>query len=256
MEHIYVSGIPAPFFDSRISKLIEDSASGFGGGGKPIDVAIENEQGHVYRKVRCWGMGEHIRFTQGMLQLGFKDTLADVPSQGGFDSRFAVTPEVLAVHLAPAHPSEPATALEEIESASASLADLPETERSALIKSRLGQGVFRQQLVELWEGCSVTGAAFRPMLRASHIKPWCFATNAERLDVYNGLLLSPVLDAAFDGGFITFDHAGRIVIGPQLAGNSAYEFHISLKMRINPKKFRPEHERYLAYHREHIFGRR
>ena len=35
-------------------------------------------------------------------------------------------------------------------------------------------------------------------LRASHIKPWRDATNAERLNGSNGLLLSPPIDHLFD----------------------------------------------------------
>jgi hypothetical protein len=253
VESSYVSGPAVPSFDSRITKLVEDTADPFGGGGKRLDVGVENDQGEVYRMVRCWGMGEYMMFTQGMLQLGFKDTLRDVLSHGGFDSRFAVTPEVLVASQAPPQSSDEQSPLDEIDAATASLAALPETERIAVIKSRLGQGVFRQQLVEYWRGCSVTGAKFLPMLRASHIKPWRVATNAERLDTYNGLLLSPALDAAFDCGHISFDDNGRIAISRTLAGISAYDFHISPKMRINPRMIRTEHKAYLAYHREQIF---
>jgi hypothetical protein len=41
-------------------------------------------------------------------------------------------------------------------------------------------------------------------LKASHIKPWRDATDAERLDGSNGLLLSPHIDHLFDEGYITF----------------------------------------------------
>ena len=54
----------------------------------------------------------------------------------------------------------------------------------------------------------MTGLDVPELLRASHIKPWAdCGTDAERLDVFNGLLLAPHLDAAFDAGFITI--AGR-----------------------------------------------
>src|ERR1700729_766822 len=64
-----------------------------------------------------------------------------------------------------------------------------------------------------WEGrCAVTGVAEPRLLRASHIKPWtkCEA-DAERLDVYNGLLLAAHLDAAFDAGLISFTNHGGVV---------------------------------------------
>lgn len=253
MENEYVTGKAIPIYDPLVSRLIAAANDPFGGGGKPMDTVVENEQGEVYRRVRCWGMGEYIRFAQGMRDLGFNDTLADVLlTQGGLDSRFVATAELLKSSAEPASPLE-TTPLEEIEAATESLANLPETERSAVVKSRLGQGIFRQQLVEYWQGCAVTGAKLIQILRASHIKPWRAATNAERLDRFNGLLLSPTLDAAFDCGLVTFDKNGKIEIAPDLSGQSAYELHISPKMRIDPRRLRSEHEPYLAYHREHVF---
>jgi putative restriction endonuclease len=47
-----------------------------------------------------------------------------------------------------------------------------ETEKTSLIKSRIGQGTFRQKLVAYWRGCSVTGYSDTNLLVASHIKPW------------------------------------------------------------------------------------
>lgn len=253
MESEYVTGKAVPTYDALVSRLIAATEDTFGDGGKPMDTGVENEQGEVYRKVRCWGMGEYIRFAQGMRGLGFNDTLANVLlTQGGLNSRFAVTDEVVKASVDPALRAE-LTSFEEIEAAAESLAILPETERNAVVKSRLGQGIFRQQLVEYWQGCAVTGAKFIQILRASHIKRWGVGTNAERLDRFNGQLLSPTLDVAFDCGLVTFDLNGKIAIAPNLSGDSAYELHISPKMRIEPKKLASEHEPYLAYHREHVF---
>ncbi|MEN9308919.1 MAG: hypothetical protein RL173_2851 [Fibrobacterota bacterium] len=39
------------------------------------------------------------------------------------------------------------------------IALVPSTERVDLVKSRIGQGVFRQRLISVWGGCSVTGVA-------------------------------------------------------------------------------------------------
>ncbi len=46
------------------------------------------------------------------------------------------------------------------------------------------QGLFRQQLLEMWEGCAVTDVRLPTVLRASHIKPWRFSSNSERLNPY------------------------------------------------------------------------
>jgi len=122
------------------------------------------------------------------------------------------------------------------------------TEKTALIKSRIGQGTFRDKVLLHWSGCAVTGFSDTSLLVASHIKPWKKSTNDERLDEWNGLLLSPNLDKAFDKGFITFDTSGLIRLSPLLTG--AEKLGITPSMRIALK---PEHERYMAHHRAEEF---
>ncbi len=75
-----------------------------------------------------------------------------------------------------------------------------------------------------WKGCAVTGADCIPLLKASHIKPWCESNNKERLDVFNGLLLSPNIDAAFDTGYITFDLHGKIVLSNAIAAPQHFNY--------------------------------
>jgi putative restriction endonuclease len=87
------------------------------------------------------------------------------------------------------------------------------TEAERLVIQRVGQDVFREALMTYWGGqCAVTGVVEPRLLRASHIKSWgkC-ETDAERLDVYNGLLLAAHLDAAFDAGLISFSDEGQII---------------------------------------------
>jgi hypothetical protein len=68
-----------------------------------------------------------------------------------------------------------------------------------------------------WGGqCAVTGLDIPVLPRASHIKPWRDSNNRERLDPYNGLLLSPSYDAAFDAGLIAFADDGAVVLTGQL----------------------------------------
>ena len=64
------------------------------------------------------------------------------------------------------------------------------TEQAAIYSSRRGQGVFRDGLLRLWGGCAISGYHRNEVLIASHIKPWKVASDNERLDPYNGLLLS------------------------------------------------------------------
>src|ERR1039458_5220747 len=73
------------------------------------------------------------------------------------------------------------------------------------IIQRIGQDIFRDALMDYWNGhCPMTGITEPELLRASHIVPWADCTDAQRLDVYNGLLLSALWDAAFDRGLISF----------------------------------------------------
>jgi predicted restriction endonuclease len=129
--------------------------------------------------------------------------------------------------------------------------NLPATERDAIVNARIGQGRFRQSLIEYWSKCAVTGCSETPLLHASHIKPWSKASIMERLSLYNGLLLSPSLDACFDSGFISFDDDGKILISTRLSTENAQALSIHSEMQL--QKIEPQHKIYLAYHRGNIY---
>ena len=130
--------------------------------------------------------------------------------------------------------------------------NLSSTERNAIIKARIGQGQFRDNLIEYWSACAVTGCTETKLLRASHIKPWSKSDLSERLSLYNGLLLSPNLDACFDTGLISFDEKGNIVISPQITENDLAALGVHREMRLS--KLENDHKKYLEYHRKNIFG--
>lgn len=125
---------------------------------------------------------------------------------------------------------------------------LPVTEKKSLLLARVGQGVFRQRVTGIWKACSVTGYDDVSFLIASHIKPWRESSNAERLDPFNGLLLLPNLDKAFDRGLISFLPQGAILISPLLA--EPERLGVFEDMRIST---RSEHEPYLQFHRDFVF---
>lgn len=142
--------------------------------------------------------------------------------------------------------------LEDLEQEKSTYESLGRTEREAIIKSRLGQGRFRKLLLDLWGACSVTG--FRnqkPLLIASHIKPWRNCSNEERLDKYNGLLLLPNMDRLFDLGWISFDDSGGINISQRLSKTDQLSLGINDKMHL--LKVVNEQRKYLEYHRKNIF---
>lgn len=138
----------------------------------------------------------------------------------------------------------------------AQVAGLPRaTEAERLVVQRVGQDVFRTGLLDYWDGrCAVTGLAVPALLRASHIKPWADCeTDAERLDVFNGLLLAPHLDAAFDGGFITLADDGPLMVSEHL--DPAARQLLGLTGALRAARLAAGHLRYLPWHRERVFRR-
>jgi predicted restriction endonuclease len=77
------------------------------------------------------------------------------------------------------------------------------------------------------------------------------ASLTERLSLYNGLLLSPTLDACFDAGFVSFDDEGKILISNRLSQEDVKALGLHPKMRLS--QIDSEHKKYLAYHREHVY---
>lgn len=131
---------------------------------------------------------------------------------------------------------------------------LRSTEVERLVVQRIGQDIFRRGLLDYWEGgCAVSGLQVPELLRASHIKRWAdCSTDAERLDVHNGLLLAPHLDAAFDAALISFDDDGRILIKPTLDGRSLELLGFTPSMRLS--RVTPAHRAYLYEHRKRFEG--
>jgi hypothetical protein len=124
---------------------------------------------------------------------------------------------------------------------------IPETQRLQLAKARVGQGFFRKQVILLDGACRVTGVTDTRLLIASHIKPWREANNAERLCGYNGLLLSPHVDALFDEQLITFEDDGRMRVHSSLPRDVLERWSIDPDKRV--ERFRPQQAPFLAHHR-------
>ena len=129
--------------------------------------------------------------------------------------------------------------------------DLPATQRLALVNSRIGQGPFRDNLLTYWSSkCAVTGLSEPKLLTASHIKPWRDSNNEERLDLHNGLLLSPSYDALFDKGFISFNDDGNVVLSSAINEKEFEKTGISRLAKL--RQLDTKHRIYLRYHREQI----
>jgi 5-methylcytosine-specific restriction protein A len=126
-----------------------------------------------------------------------------------------------------------------------------ETERSGLITSRVGQGAYRKRIIHRWEyQCAVTGFDKLNLLIASHIVPWSESNNEERLDVNNGILLSPNYDALFDKHLLSFETDGRIVLSDAILPEAYHKIGVSGAERI--ESLNSANQTYLERHRLHL----
>jgi putative restriction endonuclease len=134
-------------------------------------------------------------------------------------------------------------------------ATMPETTREAVVLARRGQGLFKQRVMQIERACRITGVTRVEHLRASHCKPWRDATNEERLDGENGLLLTPNADHLFDRGFIGFEDNGDVLISPVAHKDSLLRLGLDPGRKINVGRFVEGQRRYLEFHRDYVLLR-
>lgn len=129
-------------------------------------------------------------------------------------------------------------------------ASIDATERQQIINARKGQGIFRRNVGKYESSCRVTGLEEPAFLIASHIKPWKFSDNAERLDGNNGLLLSPHIDKLFDRGWISFTDEGELLFAGNIAKEALKAWGIEGDVSVG--SFNQTQCEYLAYHRQNV----
>lgn len=127
-------------------------------------------------------------------------------------------------------------------------ATVPETQRLQLSKARIGQGLFRKRVMLLDPHCRVTGVDDPRLLIASHIKPWRDANNSERISGYNGIMLSPHVDALFDERFISFEDDGKILVHASLPRDVLERW--SIDPTVNVGSFHEQQSVFLKHHRK------
>lgn len=127
---------------------------------------------------------------------------------------------------------------------------LGNTEVERMVKQRIGQNTYRQSLMDYWGGaCAVTGVNVPEVLRASHAKPWAECeTDDERLDVYNGFLLTANLDALFDKFLISFDEDGKLLISECILPEQGKALGLYEELRL--RWIDQKHLVYLHWHRK------
>jgi hypothetical protein len=129
---------------------------------------------------------------------------------------------------------------------------VPETERTAIVLARRGQGLFKERVNRIERACRITGVDRIEHLRASHCKPWRDATNEERLDGENGLLLTPNADHLFDRGFIGFEDNGDVLVSPVAHTESLARMGINPASLRNVGRFSQGQRAYLAFQRDNV----
>jgi hypothetical protein len=127
-----------------------------------------------------------------------------------------------------------------------------ETERTALVQARRGQGLFRDNVRSIEHACRITRVERMEHLIASHVQPWRDSSNEQRLDGENGLLLTPTVDHLFDKGFISFEDSGQLIVSPVADQRSLKRMGVDPESRVNVGAFSQGQRRYLDFHRENV----
>jgi len=130
---------------------------------------------------------------------------------------------------------------------------LTEIEKETIIKARVGQGKYRNSLLEKYDTkCIVTGITQNKLLIASHIKPWAICDNNERVDVENGLILCANMDRLFDSGLITFRADGKMVVSSFVSEDNKKRLNISSDIVVDLHASERLLD-YLEYHRDVLY---
>lgn len=132
-------------------------------------------------------------------------------------------------------------------------AEIPETTRHALVRARIGQGLFKERVCQLEHACRITFVDNPAHLIGSHIKPWRESSDEERLHGANGLLLTPTADHLFDRGFISFDDSGEVLVSPVVDVVSLKRMGLDPERPPRPVPFNTDQKHFLAHHRKEVF---
>lgn len=125
---------------------------------------------------------------------------------------------------------------------------LDEKEKEVLVKTRVGQGLFKKLLIDKYKGkCCICALQCKSLLIGSHIKDWAKSNENEKLDVNNGLLLCSKHDALFDKYLISFNDNGKIIISDKLSDNDKKILGLSTYIEI---EVNDEMKKYLDWHRK------
>ncbi len=128
-----------------------------------------------------------------------------------------------------------------------------ETNRKEISYARIGQGKYREQLLEQCAYCPFTKIADERLLIASHIKPWSASSDFEKTDPYNGYILSPLYDKLFDKGFITFTPNRHVILSEFLSPFTWGRIGLKNDTFISALPMDDRRAEYLKFHHTSVF---
>lgn len=120
-------------------------------------------------------------------------------------------------------------------------------------RARIGQGKYREALLEDCPFCPITMLNEESLLIASHIKPWAVSDDKEKIDYKNGFMLSPLYDKLFDKGFITFTDDKRMIVSNWLSVKNQERLRLKNEERFPHLPIDDKRAFYLRFHRESVF---
>lgn len=130
---------------------------------------------------------------------------------------------------------------------------IQERKRVEIGRARLGQGKYRDALLEECIFCPITMINDERLLIASHIKPWTVSNDKEKVDPKNGFILSPLYDKLFDKGLISFTNDKHLIVSNWISPSNIK------RMELENNKYYPrlpideQRTAYLDYHRSYVF---
>ena len=121
------------------------------------------------------------------------------------------------------------------------------------IKARKGQEKYRDELLQQCPFCPFTMITDERLLIASHIKPWAAADDDEKVDPYNGYMLSPLYDKLFDRGFITFTYDKHVVLSKFISPRTWKQIKLADNDLIEMLLMDDKRYEYLKFHHDNVF---
>ena len=120
-------------------------------------------------------------------------------------------------------------------------------------KAREGQGKYREQLLEQCRYCPFTMISDERLLIASHIKPWAASDDNEKIDPYNGYMLSPMFDKLFDRGYITFTENRHLILSEFISPYTWKQINVKNDTFYKQLPMDDKRIEYLKFHHQSVF---